>query len=224
MSSTPTTGFTQPLWKITIALKDGLEDHLPAMQRLLSKFSVGFAVLENHRSGHVHLHAMVHRPVQRANKVTILIERFFKSNNIEFGRKAIDVGKCPVPAGWLYYLKKDLGSEDFFWVAGYTQTWLHDFKTDLKKIPHKMLKGTNYQVNSASFQSLVLQYAKQNSCTIETKRCVMDVCKCMMREGYEFGTIFHKLKGLTACLLASIGSDDADHELEAAFGIYENIC
>ncbi len=212
------TGFTQPLWAITIALKNGLEDHLSAMQRLLSKFSVGFAVLENHSSGHLHLHAMVFRQVQRANKVTVLIERFLTSNDIEFGRYSIDVKRCKVPEGWLFYLKKNMKGTDFFWVAGYTPTWLHTYKTELKLIPRKLL-NSNFQVTTTTFQTLVLQYAKQNGCLIETKRCVMDVCKSMMRNGYEFGSIFHKLHGLTSCLLVSIGSEDARFEIELAFGV-----
>lgn len=209
--------FVQPLWCITITHRDGLKPYEAVIKRFFGKFQTGVAVMEDHASGKLHLHAMVYRDTQRANKITVMLQRYFDSNDIEYGPNTFKVRRCTVPVGWLHYLRKT--SNEWFWLAGFKDTWLRAQKINLKKVPHKMLMDDYYSVTASMFTPLVLEYAKQHNCEILVQLDVMNVCKSMMREGFQFGAIYNKLRGLTACLLASIGSDAADRELESAFGI-----
>ena len=210
--------FSQPLFAVTIALREGCSTILePLILVLDDKFDQGVMVTEHHKSGKLHIHCMVYRDVKQPVRVTEIFQRFLKSQNVEVNKASIKTKRANDPAGWVAYLNK--GHTKYRWLKGYKETWMKRFEVDLKKMSDDVLNSDEYHVCRTSFVCLFEKYAGIKQLKYNNKMDVMNICKRMSRDGYQFGTVWSSLKGLTAEVLNRVGSNEADDEWERAFGI-----
>ena len=210
--------FSQPLYAVTISLPLGVDELVKdIIQFLESKYEQGVGVTEPHLSGKLHLHCLVYRDVKQPCKVTQMFIRFLKSKNVEHGKNAVLTKRANDPKGWVAYMNKT--ATTYCWLKGYKETWLQSHKYDLKKISLNVLNKDEYYITRTTFIRIFEKYAVAESLTYDCKLDVMNICKTMSKEGYQFSGVWNNLKGLTAEVLNRIGSNDASEEWENAFGI-----
>ena len=163
-------------------------------------------VEERGASGKLHLHASTKQKQKTANLVTLALTRLYEKLKIPCQKGvAIKVKKTTDEIGWFHYLTKDMedGQQPVL-IFGWEMTWIQDqCRDNLKKIPHKMMKGNDYTLNMAIATNVVLQYAKRTGIPLSGKDG-FKTCICRMaEEGYLFHSV--KFKVLYAQVLARTG-------------------
>lgn len=150
-------------------------------------------VEERGQRGQLHLHAGTKQKQSQTHEVTRLLARHYELHEIPFQKGvSIKVKKTCDQIGWFHYLIKDIPKDSVpLLIFGWKMTWIQEqCRANLKKVPHKIVKGTDYNVNMLIATNLVIQYAKTVGLPLSGKGMFME-CICQMAEA---GYLFHNVK------------------------------
>lgn len=173
-------------------------------------FSEGFdrccVTRETHKSGHLHLHAVVVSDVKKASTLTQRFERVYERMGIPVVKRiSINVKTCSVIEGAVQYVCKDLapGQEPTV-LRGWDMKTLEDKMLNaLKKMPRSMVQRDDYYLNQRVATSLLIEYGKRIGVAILDKISFKQVVVSMMKDGYQFDAI--KLAPVYVQILARSG-------------------
>ena len=209
-------------YSITVTSSDGLQpDHLVRFRTWFAQTTDScLVVTERHASGKLHLHAGTRQRQKTPNEITRMLVRICESLNILVVKGiTIKVKRTTNLIGWFHYLTKDLGDADPLLVQGWQLTWIQQqCRENMKKMPHKMIKGDDFTMNMVTAPNLVIQYAKRHGLAPpDTKDSFATVICLMAKDGYQIHSL--KLRILYCEIAARFDSmaplrSLIEHELE----------
>ncbi len=176
-------------YAITLTTREGFDDSHHEIFRDWFKIHTDSCLLvaESHAAGGLHYHAGATMKQKSTNEVTRLINRFYEAQGWDvLAGISIKVKQLTDRIGWFHYLTKDLDGPPIL-VQGWKMTWIQEqCKSNLKKIPKKMLKKNAYLVTQSVGPELVIQYAKRTGSPLSGKISFANVICQMAKEGYQF--------------------------------------
>lgn len=172
------------------------------------KLSFQYCVVtrELHKSGHLHLHAVVQSKVKQASTLTARIERLYELWDIPLVKRvSINCKTAVVLEGAVQYVLKDVVPGDAPSVlCGWDMKTLEDqMLSALKKMPRSMVQRDDYYLNQRVATSLLIEYGKRIGVAILDKISFKQVVVSMMKEGYQFDAV--KLAPVYVQILARSG-------------------
>lgn len=163
-------------------------------------------VQERGTHGQLHLHAGTQQTQLQTGQVTRLLTRLYEQHDIPLTKGvSIKVKKTCEMVGWFHYLLKEVTDDQPpILVHGWQLTWIQEqCRDNLKKMPHRMLKGTDYVLNMVIAPNAMIRFADSLGMNLSTKEGFKEVCCRMAEEGYQFQNI--KFKILYTELMARYG-------------------
>lgn len=163
-------------------------------------------VEERGGSGQLHLHAGTQQKQKTTGEVTRRLTKVYADLQIPFTKGvSIKVRKTTDQIGWFHYLTKDMQPDQVpVLIFGWQMTWIQQqCKDNLKKIPHKMVRGDDYVLNMVVAPNLMIAYAKRVGLPIHGKECFKQIVCQMAEEGYQMHNL--KFRILYAQILARSG-------------------
>jgi len=198
---------------ITITRAGGLTDlhQRELIQFFEQKFPVCVLHCEAHKTGLIHLHAVVQSPVKASCSVRKPLVKFLESIGIEVGRHTIVVKACD--DGSLNYTIKEVDDDH---PVSLCQGWkisdlLKKRQLALKKLSVKQAKGNDKVVCQDEAVPLILSFAQKSSVKIMGKEDFKDVIKTMVRLGFSFSRV--KMASTYAEVMCRSGDDRALDDL-----------
>lgn len=147
-------------------------------------------VWEFHRDGSKHYHSLLAvKTPKSTNAVVRALERFYEKQMLEVVKGiSIVVKRMTEMQGWMGYLMKDKHTP--LLTYGWSLNWIKEYaKSNLKKMPLKMLKGETYMVQKNTSVELVLKYSDLEDIPITGKYSFIECCISMQASGYQFDNI-----------------------------------
>lgn len=195
-------------YAITLTSPDGFTDsQVASIKDWFSRNSdTCLVTVETHKSGKLHLHAAANFKASQANAVTRRFSRLYETLGIPYQTGvAVKVKKMTDRVGWFHYLSKDVptGQEPLL-VQGYLWGDIQEeCRLAIKKIPNKMVKGTDFTMNMVTAPNRVLEFAKSVGYPITGKDSFAEVLSIMAEDGYQMHNL--KFKILFAQVMAKTG-------------------
>lgn len=155
----------------------------------------GLVVEERGANGKLHLHATTTQKQKTAGEISRRIQKLYEHLDIPWTKGvSVHVKRTTDQIGMFYYLTKDLHGKVPVMLFGWTMTWItQQCRDNVKKIPHKMIKGDDYILNMVIAPNLMIEYAKRSAIPLNGKEGFKEVVARMMAEGYQFQNIKFKL-------------------------------
>lgn len=192
---------------ITLTSKDGFtQDQLESIKEwFVKKCDTVLLTQEHHKSGKIHLHAAADFKGQ-TNSVTRMFATLYDRLNIPFQKGvSVVVKKVTDRVGWFHYLSKDVPTGQMpLLILGYLWGDIQEeCKAAIKKIPNKMVKGTDFTMNMVTAPNRILEFAKSIAHPITGKDSFAEVLSIMAEDGYQMHNL--KFKVLYAQVMAKTG-------------------
>ncbi len=169
-------------------------------------FSTCLVTRETHKSGHLHLHAVVESKVKSAHTLTKRIERLYEQFGVPIVKGiSINVKTAKVLEGAIQYVMKDVesGSRPNVLKGWDMSTIEKQMLDNLKKMPRCLLNKDDRFLNQREATSLIIRYAKCMAVAILDKISFKQVVISMMKDGYQFDAL--KLAPIYVQILARSG-------------------
>lgn len=180
----------------TLTCTDGFQpEHLAAFKKWFSDNTDScLVVTELHATGKLHLHAGTKQKHKTAGELTRRWTKLYETLNIPCVKGvSIHIRKTTDLVGWFHYLTKDLEGPPLY-VQGWQMTWIQQqCKDNLKKMPHKLIKGSDHTMNMVTATNLVIAYAKNADLPLSGKDSFKTVICCMAKDGYQLHNLKFKI-------------------------------
>lgn len=187
----------------TLTAQDGLQpDHLVRFKRWFQDNTDSCLVVrELHSNGNVHLHAGTKQKHKTSGELTRRFAKLYEQLNIPWVKGvSVKIKKVTDLIGIFHYLTKELQGAPLL-CQGWQMTWIQQMcKDNLKKMPHKMIKGDDHTMNMVTATNLVMHYATRSGLPLTGKESFKTVICCMARDGYQLHNL--KFKILYAQIMA----------------------
>lgn len=186
--------------------RDFLPDEIVSIAQWFAKSCESCLLVEERgHNGKLHLHATTTQKQKTAGEITRRMQKLYEHLNIPFQIKiSVRIKRTTDQIGSFHYLTKDLGDKVPVLLFGWKMTWIQQqCRDNVKKIPHKLIKGEDYVVNMVIAPNLLMEYARRSGIPLTGKEGFKEVVARMMGEGYQFQNV--KWKILYVQLMARCG-------------------
>lgn len=173
--------------------RDLLPDEIMGLAQWFARNCDSALVVEERgANGKLHLHATTQQKQKSTNQCTRMMKSCYEQLRIPWtDRVSCRIKKTTDQIGSFHYLTKDLieGQEPIL-IFGWEMTWIQEqCRDNLKKIPHKMVRGDDYVVNMVIAPNLLCSYAKRSGICMAGKEGFKEVVCRMASEGYQFHNV-----------------------------------
>lgn len=168
-------------------------------------------VTERHADGRKHYHSsiLVMKP-KTTNGMTRQVANLYKAMEIEVvGRVTFQVKKVSDQVGSFWYLLKEQEDDQLpLLLMGWKMEWIKEqCKSNIKKIPRRMLMKDRVVLNSSNSIPYCLRFAEAAGMGITGKESFKNLVKLMVKDSYSFDNV--KIPWLYSQLMCIAGDDRA---------------
>jgi len=198
---------------VTIAKSGGINHQLQIDLRLYfaSKYDHVVLNFESHKSGLIHLHAVVESSVKSSGAVRKPLVRFLESLEVEVGPKTVVVKSAN--DGALSYVIKEVSEDSPVTLC---QGWsiadlVRKRQEALKRLSRQQILGNDKVVCQDEAVPLIIKFAKGSATPITDKTSFIAIIKEMTRMGFSFSRV--KKQDVYAEVMCRLGDDRAVDDL-----------